>query len=353
MTKFLENITFNNEDVRDLKELIPMTIEQDEDFQRFTKLMKVHNGDPLALIGEINDIGVKGAGCNPTYKEIGIKNSQKRWELGDWSTPIKVCYEDFKGTVGEYYLKGGTDIQDLTSTEIMNEILRPRLERMLKRLIWRYGWFGDKDAKDIAGGGVLTTGTDVELFNVTDGLWKKIFAIGVAHSDQLTTIEANTKTTYKDQKAAILKEGVATGIIDAMRMNADARITGDSEAVIMLSRGLADALAYDVKRTYKQIMPWNTIFDGLDIAEYDGVKVARVNVWDSVINAYENTGTKWNKPYRAVYANINQLRVATDADGLLSNLDIFFDKKERSNFIYAAGRIGTNIVEDDMIHTAY
>lgn len=353
MTKFLENITFNNEDVRDLKELIPMTIEQDEDFQRFTKLMKVHNGDPLALIGEINDIGVKGAGCNPTYKEIGIKNSQKRWELGDWSTPIKVCYEDFKGTVGEYYLKGGTDIQDLTSTEIMNEILRPRLERMLKRLIWRYGWFGDKDAKDIAGGGVLTTGTDVELFNVTDGLWKKIFAIGAAHSDQVTAIEANTKTSYADQKAAILKEGVATGIIDAMRMNADARITGDSEAVIMLSRGLADALAYDVKRTYKQIMPWNTIFDGLDIAEYDGVKVARVNVWDSVINAYENTGTKWNKPYRAVYANINQLRVATDADGLLSNLDIFFDKKERSNFIYAAGRIGTNIVEDDMVHAAY
>lgn len=353
MTKFLENITFNNEDVRDLKELIPMTIEQDEDFQRFTKLMKVHNGDPLALIGEINDIGVKGAGCNPTYKEIGIKNSQKRWELGDWSTPIKVCYEDFKGTVGEYYLKGGTDIQDLTSTEIMNEILRPRLERMLKRLIWRYGWFGDKDAKDIAGGGVLTTGTNVELFNVTDGLWKKIFAICAAHSDQLTTIEANTKTTYKDQKAAILKEGVATGIIDAMRMNADARITGDSEAVIMLSRGLADALAYDVKRTYKQIMPWNTIFDGLDIAEYDGVKVARVNIWDSIINAYENTGTKWNKPYRAVYANINQLRVATDADGLLSNLDIFFDKKERSNFIYAAGRIGTNVVEDDMVHAAY
>lgn len=353
MTKFLENITFNNEDVRDLKELIPMTIEQDEDFQRFTKLMKVHNGDPLALIGEINDIGVKGAGCNPAYKEVGIKNSQKRWELGDWSTPIKVCYEDFKGTVGEYYLKGGTDIQDLTSTEIMNEILRPRLERMLKRLIWRYGWFGDKDAKDIAGGGVLTTGTDVELFNVTDGLWKKIFAIGAAHSGQLTTIEANTKNSYADQKAAILKEGVATGIIDAMRMDADARITGDGESVIMLSRGLADALAYDVKRIYKQIMPWNTIFEGLDIAEYDGVKVARVNVWDSVINAYENTGTKWNKPYRAVYANINQLRVATDADGLLSNLDIFFDKKERSNFIYAAGRIGTNIVEDDMVHAAY
>lgn len=353
MTKFLENITFNNEDVRDLKELIPMTIEQDEDFQRFTKLMKVHNGDPLALIGEINDIGVKGAGCNPTYKEIGIKNSQKRWELGDWSTPIKVCYEDFKGTVGEYYLKGGTDIQDLTSTEIMNEILRPRLERMLKRLIWRYGWFGDKDAKNIAGGGVLTTGTDVELFNVTDGLWKKIFAIGAANSGQVTAIEANKKTSYADQKAAILKEGVATGIIDAMRMDADARITGDGESVIMLSRGLADALAYDVKRTYKQIMPWNTIFEGLDIAEYDGVKVARVNVWDSVINAYENTGTKWNKPYRAVYANINQLRVATDADGLLSNLDIFFDKKERSNFIYAAGRIGTNIVEDDMVHAAY
>ncbi len=78
-----------------------------------------------------------------------------------------------------------------------------------------------------------------------------------------------------------------------------------------------------------------------------------MSIWDRMIAAYENTGTKLNKPYRAVYANINQLQVGTDADGLISDLDIWFDKKERRNYIYSTGRIGTQILEDDMFQAAY
>ena len=48
MTKFFENISVNPKDVTDLKEVIPLSIDQDEDFQRFTHLMKVKNGDPVA-----------------------------------------------------------------------------------------------------------------------------------------------------------------------------------------------------------------------------------------------------------------------------------------------------------------
>ena len=136
-------------------------------------------------------------------------------------------------------------------------------------------------------------------------------------------------------------------------MDADSRISADSGAVILLTKGLADALTYDIKKCYTQIMPWKTIFDGLDVATYNGVTLARVSIWDRMIAAYENTGTKLNKPYRAVYANINQLQVGTDADGLISDLDIWFDKKERRNYIYSTGRIGTQILEDDMFQAAY
>ena len=73
-----------------------------------------------------------------------------------------------------------------------------------------------------------------------------------------------------------------------------------------------------------------------------------------MIRAYENTGTKLNKPFRLVYANTNtQLQVATNADGLISDLDIWFDKKERRNYIYSTGKIGTQILEDDMFQAAY
>lgn len=68
MTKFLENISVNPADVKDLKEVIPLSIDQDEDFQRFTHLMKVKNGDPVAFLGNMDDVGIKGSGCDPKYQ---------------------------------------------------------------------------------------------------------------------------------------------------------------------------------------------------------------------------------------------------------------------------------------------
>ena len=351
--KFFENLSVNPKDVTDLKELIPLSIDQDEDFQRFTRLRKVKNGDPLGYFGDMDDVGIAGSGCDPTYQEVGIANSQKRWVLGDWQVPIKICYESLQGTIAEYCLKAGTEVGDISTTEFMTYILRPALERQLKRMIWRFGWFGDTAAKNIKDGGQLTADVKTELFTTADGLFKRIFAQCTSNSKQQTTIAANSEATFTAQRTAILKEGVATGIFDNMLMDANSRISADPNAVILCTKGLADALALDVKHVYKVIMPWETIFNGLDVAQYNGVTIARISLWDRFINAYESTGTALNKPYRAVYSNIDNLLVGTNADGLISDLDIWFDHKERRNYIYSTGKIGTQLLEDDMFQAAY
>lgn len=352
--KFFQNISVDPKDVTDLKDLIPLSIDQDEEFQRFVGLKKVENGDPVAFLGEMDDVGVAGSGCDPTYQEVGIANSQKRWELGDWQIPIKICYEALAGTIAEHSLKTGTEVGDLTSTEFMTYIIRPALERQMKRMIWRFGWFGDKGAKNIAESGQLTTDVKKELFTTCDGLFKRIFTQCASKSHQLTAIEANGKETWAEQKAAMLTKGVATGIMDTMLMDADSRISSDPNAVVLMTKSFADCLTHDVKERFNLIMPWETVFDGLDMVKYDGVTIARVSIWDRMIRAYENTGKKLNKPFRLVYANTNtQLQVATNADGLISDLDIWFDKKERRNYIYSTGKIGTQILEDDMFQAAY
>jgi hypothetical protein len=299
-------------------------------------------------------VGIAGSGCDPTYQEYGVANSQKRWELGDWQIPLKICYESLQGTIAEYTLKTGTDIGDLTSTEFLTYILRPALERQMKRMIWRFGWFGNKTASLATEGGVLTAGTKKELFTTCNGLFTRIFAQCAMNASQLTAIAANAEASYAAQKAAILNDGVATGIFDTMLMDADSRITADDGAVILVTKSLADALTFDIKKTYKTIMPWEKVFEGVDVAQYNGVTIARISLWDRMIKAYENDGTKLNKPFRAVYANVQkELQTGTDADGLISDLDIWFDKKERRNYIYSTGRIGTQILEDDMFHAAY
>lgn len=346
----LENLKLEPENLASIKDAVQETFYQDEDFSSFVNIMKVKNNDPIALIGEMEMVGKKGGGCDPTYEEKGIANSQKRWELGQWEIPIKICYEALKGTIAEYSLKTGTAIGDLTSTDFMT-IYTDALQRAMQQMIWRFGWFGDKEAALAgAGGGKLTADSDVSMFNVCDGLFKRIFT---ATATNHTAIAANSETTATAQISALRKKGAATTLVDTILMDVDTRIIDDSDAVLLMTRSLADALTYDIKQTYNLIMPWEKVFDGFDVATYNGVKIARVGIWDRMIKAYERGEATVNLPHRAVFCNPKHLMVGTDADALISDLDIWFDQKERRNYLYATGNIGTALLEENMIHAAY
>ena len=346
----LENLKLEPENLASIKDAVQETFYNDEDFSSFVNIQKVKEKGPIALLGEMEMVGKKGGGCDPTYEEKGIANSQKRWEFGQWEIPVKICYEAIKGTIGEYSLKTGTAIGDLTSTDFMT-IFADVLQRAMEQMIWRFGWLGDKEAALAGeGGGKLTAGLDVSNFNVCDGLFKRIFT---ATATKHTAIAANSETTAALQISALRKSGAATTLVDTILMDADTRIVDDSDAVLLMTRSLADALTYDLKKTYHDIMPWEKLFDGFEVATYNGVKIARVGIWDRMIKAYEKGETTINLPHRAVFCNPKHLMIGTDADNLISDLDIWFDQKERRNYLYATGKIGTALLEEDMIYAAY
>lgn len=346
----LENLKLEPENLASIKDAVQETFYNDEDFSSFVNIQKVKEKDPIALLGEMEMVGKKGGGCDPTYEEKGIANSQKRWEFGQWEIPVKICYEAIKGTIGEYSLKTGTAIGDLTSTDFMT-IFADALQRAMEQMIWRFGWLGDKEAALAGeGGGKLTAGLDVSNFNVCDGLFKRIFT---ATATKHTAIAANSETTAALQISALRKSGAATTLVDTILMDADTRIVDDSDAVLLMTRSLADALTYDLKKTYHDIMSWEKLFDGFEVATYNGVKIARVGIWDRMIKAYEKGETTINLPHRAVFCNPKHLMIGTDADNLISDLDIWFDQKERRNYLYATGKIGTALLEEDMIYAAY
>lgn len=346
----LENLKLEPENLASIKDAVQETFYNDEDFSSFVNIQKVKEKDPIALLGEMEMVGKKGGGCDPTYEEKGIANSQKRWEFGQWEIPVKICYEAIKGTIGEYSLKTGTAIGDLTSTDFMT-IFADALQRAMEQMIWRFGWLGDKEAALAGeGGGKLTAGLDVSNFNVCDGLFKRIFT---ATATKHTAIAANSETTAALQISALRKSGAATTLVDTILMDADTRIVDDRDAVLLMTRSLADALTYDLKKTYHDIMPWEKLFDGFEVATYNGVKIARVGIWDRMIKAYEKGETTINLPHRAVFCNPKHLMIGTDADNLISDLDIWFDQKERRNYLYATGKIGTALLEEDMIYAAY
>ena len=121
----------------------------------------------------------------------------------------------------------------------------------------------------------------------------------------------------------------------------------------MMTRGMANALSNDIKKVYNIQLKWETIFSGFDVTEYDGVQVARIGVWDEMIRTYENNGTKLNLPYRIVYGNPQNFLVGTGGTAIFDKFDIWFERKARTNNIYATGKIGTLIGEENLFQAAY
>ena len=352
MAKYFNNIVLEPANIASLRDALIKKVVEDEDIRRVLSIKKVKNGEPLAILGEMDAVGNVGTGCSPTFKQAGIGSTQQRWELGAWEIPLAICYEDLEETIAEYCLKSGTEIGDVQGTDFMAVFLE-LLATQMKRMIWRLAWFGDTNADTIANGGTLTNGTDVTLFTICDGLFKELETIATADPTKITAVSANTAATYAAQKAAMLTAGYATGLVDQILIDANPMITATGEAVLIMNKGFADALAHDIKVTYNSIMPFERIFDGVYVAEYNGVKVVASAIWDYLINVYQNTGTAWENPYRAVLARPANLLVGCDAADPISDLDIWFNRDERQVKVYAAGKLDTMVGLTDMVHVAW
>ena len=352
MAKYFQNIPLEPANLESLRDAIIKKVLDDEDIRRVVTIKRVKNGDPLAVIGEMDAVGHAGAGCNPTYEQIGIGDALQRWALGAWEIALKVCYEDLEDTIAEYALRRGTAIGDLTGTDFMAVFLE-LLETQIRRMLWRLIWFGDLNADTIANGGVLTAGTDPTLFTVCNGLWVQLFAIGTADPTKVTAVSANSGATYAAQKAAMIAAGYATGLADQIFIDAASTVNGNGEATLFVNKKFADYLAHDIKITYKSNLPFERIFDGFYLAYYDGHPIVAIEAWDYMIDTYENTGAAWNLPFRAVLANPKNLLVGVDKENPVDDVDIIFDRVNRMNHIYATGKIDTKIVDSMFVHMAY
>lgn len=348
-TKQLANLILQPANIVSLRDAIIVKLINDEDIRQVLTIQKVRQGDPIATIGEMNAVGHAGGGCNPTYKEIGVANTLKRWNLGSWEIAIKICYQSFEGTMAELALKTGKDIADLTGTEIL-ALYTDLLATQMKRMFWRMAWFGDKTAKTVANGGIITDTEDITLINMADGLFKNLFALP---ADQVTNIAANAEETTAKQITKMRTQGEAVKVVESILLDAPTLVNQNGNAVLMLNGKFADILAFDIMHTYNESLKWETIFDGFQVANYFGTKIAAVRTWDYMINTY-NAGTGViEKPFRAVYTDPRNLLVGVDDTNAIDDFDVWFNRDERVNKIYSTGKIDTAIAEPKRVHLAY
>lgn len=358
----LSSLTQDNGAIRDLRDLMKITVFQVPVLDRFFRtVFNAHNGDKIGWIGEMDRIGWAGSGCKPEYKKATNSFAEKEWSIGEWQLPLYWCYKDFESTLADRALKQGTAIGDFRGTDLMDYVIAPALQDALTEMYWRFVWLGDKTAKNVNNSGDITAGVDVDLLKVENGLFKRLIEIATNNTAQHTAIAANSQATYAAQMSALRTQGVATKLIEDIAANADSRILGKSNAAIYCTESIRKALTADMKKVYNHQLTWSQVESGIDgvesngvvEAEYDGVRIISLPIWDRMLREYQWDGQKVNMPHRAFFGSPDELLVGTPANDIISDVEIFFDQKEREVNLYATGKIGTMVGEDNLFQIAF
>lgn len=329
-------------------------------FNTCRPLTGVRNGDKAGYLGKMSDVGWAGSSCKPTYKDPTLGARGKAWELGDYEIPLQFCYKDLQNTIARYCLKTGTDAADLQGTEFMSKIFLPMLDEAVARAYWRMAWFGNKKADNTDGSGSetdkeITSGVDASLFTMADGFWKRITEhTGVNASGAGQHFNMAPGGTAID----ITANGKALEVVEGVLEKANSLI---KDGVLFLTKSLSDALKKDYRREYKNTIPFMEVADGVKLPSYDGHPIVTLAEWDNMIKEYQRTETTssgtttitYNMPHRALFANPDNFLVGTTDKSVFADFNVWFDIKDRMNYVYLSSNIGTMIVDDTLYSVAY
>lgn len=215
-----------------------------------------------------------------------------------------------------------------------------------------FTWFGDKSAASVTGGGQITDGVNIELFKTCDGFSNVCLPSVPTIPDSTLKLQPTQKNhmhyKIKDERNRHCHINIRCDV--ARCRQPDFQKDG---CAIFATKSMCDALTHDMKEKYKVIMPWEVVFDGVEVSKYDGTTIVKCSIWDRFIQAYQNNKTKLNLPHRAVLCSPENLMYGCEGTEPMSDLDIWFDKKARKNYIYSTGKLGSMIGEDELVQVAY
>jgi hypothetical protein len=302
----------------------------------------------IPFAGRIADSLKKAVDCTPN-PGTGVELTEKFWDPEIYDSRWEHCAADLD-KLFKLFKKAkriNPDFYDLIDSEAMG-VIYALIEQMLVETLPIKVWFSDKAADHFADGGVFTAGTDLDLYNVIDGLWKQIFA--EATTANRVTITKNAAESYALQALAADE---ALTIFTAMFTKADPRLAAEADRELLVTRSLYE--------NYMQTLETKTIANGYTERTengepkvyFRGVEVKPKYEWDRIINASQNNGTKWNMPHRAVLTTPGNIPVATLATEDLSQLDAFYDRYRKTNVIDVAFSLDTKMLENYMIVSAY
>lgn len=288
----------------------------------------------IPFIGAMGLLGKKVTSCARTASTSQMPLTEKFWDptlIGDRLAHCSVEVPMLLKLFGNAK-RVNPDFYDRIGSEEMGVIVA-RVEQAMESMLNRLIWFGDKNAANVSGSGVIKNGTDVDFFNPIDGLWKQIMVDVPVTAPNYVSIAKNAGASYSAQALA---PDSALGIFRAMYNKMDSRffqaMQDGAQPELLVTRELFQN--YQDQLEDKSLV-FSTVEtkDGVTGLSYRGIPIVVRYDWDNMIRAYQDNGTKFNLPNRALLTVKENIPVGTLATEDLDHVESFYDQKDKTNYI--------------------
>ena len=349
------DLTFTDEQVRELNELIMLKYVTGESFTQLHNFQTgIVTGKKIGFVGEMGMVGVKSTGCDPSVQAAQISASEKTWTPKEWEILLSQCADDLEATLGVYIRKLNPESYDLTNTAYM-QLVADKLIEAMNKMFWRIAWLGDEDAANFDGSpaGEITDGIDAKYFSLLDGFWKQIYAVVAADASRRVTVAANAQSTYATQlNETNFSPLLAFGYLQQLTYNAHPALRQATNKVGLATRSFVDRAEQYLME--KSIVPtYENLVNGVQALRINGQLWVPLDIWDEQIRAYQADGTKYIRPHRALLTTADNLAVGVPATDRLERFDIWYNKDERKNKIEAIDKLDVKILQDNLVQVAY
>lgn len=328
-------------------------------------LMQIHGiqtgvkmKEQIVFASQFGKTGIAADGsCSRKTSGANSILSQKYWDPAGIEDTMILCnkelnalFKAYFGKIAKYkdtYEIEGSDIEVFFSILLMEA---------MQNTIWRAAWFGDVNTAAAGAGtaGVVAAG-DVKFYDYFDGLWAQIFdGVVAATVPRITIAENSTVTSKADQLA--LAAGKSVEYLRAVHTDADTRLRNADGAQFLVSREIFDnyreylldkGVVYDI----------NILQNGLQALKFDGYDVVNMEtIWsgesrEDFVN--NTTDAVYDLPHRIAFTVPENIPVGTLNEEDFTELEIWYEKKERENNIAYGFTLDSKLLEEYMTAVAY
>lgn len=354
-SEITSSFAFNREELKDWSKVINELTFGDPTLNELHDIEQgIKYNQQIVFAGRMGLMGKTVTGCTPNAV-AGVALTEKTWTPVDMDFRLEHCSADVNAQdkLIRQMSKMNPDFYNVIegSNSVVGNFLVAKVVEGFNENLLRQAWFEDTAAALTSGGGVFKVGTDLGFFNSYNGFFKQIFTEIPSTDAKYVAITKNAAASYPLQTLA---SGDAIATLRAMYLKADSRLLDSGNAQFYVTRTIFDGYLNDLE-SIQNTGGGNTVINenGQISLTYRGIPVVKMDVWDRVIAAYQDNGTKWNLPHRAVLSTPMNLKIGTLATDDFGALDAFYDQYHKVNVIDGVYTMDAKLLEKYLTVAAY